>query len=212
MISYHHHYETDEDYSYDSNGNRTNTGYATDPYNRLTSDGTFRYEYDAEGNRTLRFDDDGDDVLDSGDTDITGYTWDHRNRLASVEHFDTYADYYADSPDKVVEYAYDSMDQLLRRREDTDGNGSVDEVAKYVYDGGRLALEFDSEDELTHRYLCNEAIDQVLADEPAVGDLLWALSDHEGTVRDLIDSDRNIDGHRNFDAFEKEKGTSLISR
>ena len=37
-------------YSYDLNGNRTNTGYQTGPDNRLLSDGTWSYSYDSEGN------------------------------------------------------------------------------------------------------------------------------------------------------------------
>ena len=36
-----HDFQTDESYSYDENGNRTNTGYTTGTNNRLTSDGTF---------------------------------------------------------------------------------------------------------------------------------------------------------------------------
>ena len=37
----------DESYTYDANGNRTNPGYVTGEYNRLLSDGTYAYEYDA---------------------------------------------------------------------------------------------------------------------------------------------------------------------
>jgi YD repeat-containing protein len=44
----------DETYSYDANGNRTNTGYATGDGNLLESDGVFDYEYDDEGNRAKR--------------------------------------------------------------------------------------------------------------------------------------------------------------
>ncbi len=47
-------YQTDETYTYDANGNRTNTGYTTGTNNRLTSDGTYNYEYDDEGNRPPR--------------------------------------------------------------------------------------------------------------------------------------------------------------
>ncbi|MBC7353892.1 MAG: hypothetical protein H5U08_16150, partial [Thermogutta sp.] len=60
--------------------------------NRLLSDGTYRYQYDAEGNRTHRFiDTNANGQLDSGDRDITQYTWDHRNRLTKVEHRSSYA-------------------------------------------------------------------------------------------------------------------------
>jgi len=52
-------WQSDEDYQYDENGNRElvneDTVYETDAYNRMVSDGTYRYEYDAEGNRTARF-------------------------------------------------------------------------------------------------------------------------------------------------------------
>ena len=42
--------------------------------------------YDANGNRTARFvDTDSSGTLNAGDTSITQYTWDHRNRLTSVK-------------------------------------------------------------------------------------------------------------------------------
>src|SRR5438046_6563849 len=47
-----HSYQTNEAYSYDANGNRTNTGYTTGTNNEVTSDGTYNYTYDAEGNMT----------------------------------------------------------------------------------------------------------------------------------------------------------------
>ena len=39
---------------YDENGNRTMSGYTTSTNNRLTSDGTYTYGYDADGNRVSR--------------------------------------------------------------------------------------------------------------------------------------------------------------
>ncbi len=43
------------------------------------------FGYDAEGNRTARFvDTNANGLLDTGDTSVTLYTWDHRNRLNSV--------------------------------------------------------------------------------------------------------------------------------
>ena len=76
---------------YDANGNRTNTGYTTGSDNRMTSDGTYNYTYDAEGNRTAKFvDNNANGVLDAGDTSITQYTWDYRNRLTDVTQRSTY--------------------------------------------------------------------------------------------------------------------------
>ena len=69
-------YQDDEAYGYDANGNRTMIGYATGDNNLVLSDGTYDYQYDAEGNRTRRT------HIASGE--VTDYHWDHRNRLTRV--------------------------------------------------------------------------------------------------------------------------------
>ena len=116
---------------------------------------------------------------------------------------------------------------------DSDGEGSLGFVDTYfVYDGtpgavsldraavttdniGQIVLQFDDDSqgdpELTHRYLWGPAVDQILADEqvtdPALeGDVLWALTDHLGTVRDLAEYDDStgvttVANHRTYDAF-----------
>ena len=45
-------------------------------HNRLLSDGTYRYEYDGEGNCVKRTN------IPTGE--VTEYEWDHRNRLVVV--------------------------------------------------------------------------------------------------------------------------------
>ncbi len=57
----------------DANGNRTNTGYVVGANNRLLSDGTYNYEYDGEGNLTLR--------TEIATGEAMEFRWDHRNRL-----------------------------------------------------------------------------------------------------------------------------------
>ena len=75
----------DESFVYDDNGNRTNDGFTVGPNNRLASDGTYSYEYDAEGNRTVRYvDSDSSSGCNAGDSDVTEYEWDYRNRLTKV--------------------------------------------------------------------------------------------------------------------------------
>jgi RHS repeat-associated protein len=80
---------------------------------------------------------------------------------------------------------------------------------------GQIVLQFDDAaqgtPQLTHRYLWGAAVDQILADEqvsdPASeGDILWPLTDHLGTVRDLAEYDDVTDtttvvNHRVYDAF-----------
>jgi len=51
-------WQPDEDYVYDANGNRDTANgstYTTGASNRLLDDGTYHYDYDAEGNRTARY-------------------------------------------------------------------------------------------------------------------------------------------------------------
>ncbi|HUY36053.1 MAG TPA: hypothetical protein VMV69_25160, partial [Pirellulales bacterium] len=72
-----------EAYSFDKNGNRTNTGFTTGTNNQLTSDGAFNYTYDHQGNRVTRT------RISSGQASDyeTTYAWDYRNRLTDVEYF-----------------------------------------------------------------------------------------------------------------------------
>ena len=207
-------WQDNEGYTYDDNGNRTNLGYETGDANQLVTDGHYRYEYDAEGNRTLRFvDEDESEHLNSGDTDITTFAWDHRNRLVGVSHYATEAAYGSSSPDQVVEYTYDYLDRRIARTLDSDGDGTVDEYTYQLHRGDELAMEFSDQDglegetydpELAHRYLYGAAVDQILAVENASGDVLWGLADHEGTIRDVVQHDGQdtvLANHVQYDSF-----------
>ena len=236
---------TDESYTYDANGNRTSaTGSASvvGADNQLLSDGTYYYAYDAEGNRIAKFiDTDADGLLDEGDTSITQYTWDARNRLTEVTNYATYGG----SASQVVDYFYDAENRWIAESIDSDGDGQIDRTLGFVYDGDQIALQFESSSplplgegqgegsaltasDLSHRYLWQaNAVDQLLADEAllsatgsasgggggsdgydltAPGDVLWSLTDHLGTVRDLATYDAStgitsIANHRVYDSF-----------
>ena len=222
-------YTDDEAYAYDDNGNRVTANgstYTTGDDNQLRSDGTYRYTYDAEGNRTSKFiDTDTDGVLDAGDTNVTTYTWDYRNRLTEVDHFSTYANYAAGTSDQAVDYAYDAFNRVIGRTFDADGTAGAGNIAQtvYAYDGDQIALQFDktyangsasdlAASDLSHRYLWNsQAVDHLFADEKVTslgtaGAMLWALTDHENSVRDLATYDSGTDvttiaNHRVYDSF-----------
>jgi len=97
-------YQDDESYQHDDNGNRVlanGSTYTTGSNNRLLSAGTYRYLYDAEGNRTHRFIDvNQTGQLDQGHTDITQYNLDDRNRLIKVQHRAAYGV----AVDRVIRY------------------------------------------------------------------------------------------------------------
>ncbi|MEN6407240.1 MAG: RHS repeat-associated core domain-containing protein [Thermoguttaceae bacterium] len=203
----------DEGYTYDDNGNRTNTGYTTGVGNRLMSDGTYNYTYDGEGNRTARFVS-VDGTLNAGDTDITTYEWDYRNRLTKVSHFTTYANYQSSTTDSVVEYTYDYLDRRIERKIDADGSGEGAADYYYnVYQGDNAALEIHDANGLStagtgenaphveHRYLYGQAVDEILASEDSSGTVLWGLGDHEGTIRDIVNNARTVVDHRQYDSF-----------
>ncbi len=148
----------DATYTHDDTGQLTDADYDAD----WQTDGTYRYTYDEEGNQKLRFKDlDTSGTLNTNDTDITEYTWDHRNRLTVVTHYATEATYTSSTPDKIVEYAYDSANRWVRKLLDADGDGTPNNRTIFVYDGDQIALQFDdttpanaTEDtDLSHRYL-----------------------------------------------------------
>jgi len=188
-------YQGDEPYSYDANGNRTNIGYSTGDNNQLLSDGTYNYQYDAEGNRIKK--------TEIANGEATEYHWDHRNRLVSVVHRDALG-----VPLQTVDYVYDLFDRRIGKS-DTPASGPT-EVETYVYDGAHVALRF-IDGQLANRYLHGPAIDQILADEQvdslsSSGEVLWPLTDHLGTVRDLAAYDGTTDttsvvNHIAYDAF-----------
>ena len=172
--------QPDESYSYDANGNRTNPGYVVGADNRLLSDGTYTYWYGAEGNRTARFiDANGDGVLDAGDTEVTEYMWDARDRLAQVTDYAIYGG----SPTQIVNYLYDAENRWIGEAIDSNGDGTIDRQIRFAYDGNQIVLEFDRSSplplgegqgegspltacDLSHRYLWDPSVvDHVLADE-----------------------------------------------
>ncbi|MGC3972206.1 MAG: hypothetical protein QM775_34155 [Pirellulales bacterium] len=74
-----------ESYAYDAEGNRTDStsteglavgDYENGAHDRLESDGTYDYEYDAQGNRLAK------ENIFTGEREE--YIWDHRNRLTQV--------------------------------------------------------------------------------------------------------------------------------
>jgi RHS repeat-associated protein len=189
LVDAEHDYQDDEAYSYDDNGNRVNDGYEVSENNQLLSDGKFNYSYDKEGNRVSR--------VEIATGELTKYEWDYRNRLVGV--------FTKDSSGNVVErnqYTYDVFDNRIAKSVDADGAGSA--VAKeehFVYDGDEIALTFDGEGNQTERFLHGTQIDQVLAQENDNGEVLWALTDNQGSVRMLLDNNGDVVNNITYDAF-----------
>ena len=192
----------DESYTYDANGNRISSsihgeGYVTGDGNRLLSDGTYNYEYDNEGNLIRR--------TEIATGAVRELEWDYRNRLVAVIEKDA-----GGNETQRVEYTYDAFNRRISKAVDTNPQDAVGgEVTHFVYDGEDVLLEFVDEDGvsganepvLDKRYLHGPAVDQVLAQEDASGNVQWHLADHLGTIRDLVDNSGTVVNHLTYDSF-----------
>jgi RHS repeat-associated protein len=95
---------------------------------------------------------------------------------------------------KAIGYTYDAHNQRIGK--------SIDGVVaeRHAVDRDQIALVFDGQGNQTHRYLYGTGVDQVLADETSNG-VTWALADHQGTVKDLLDGNGTIISHIAYDSF-----------
>ena len=174
-----------ESFSYDSNGNRTMTGYTTGGNNQLTSGAGFSYTYDNEGNLATK--------TDSATAAVWTYTWDYRNRLVGVVET---------SATNVVlvqgTYTYDPLDRRIGVAETV---GSTSTATWTVYDGVNTYADFDGSGNLLTRYLYGSAVDEILARTSATGTTAWYLTDKLGSVRDLVDTTGTVIDHVAYDSY-----------
>jgi RHS repeat-associated protein len=173
----------DESYVYDDSGNRitaNGANYTTGLNNRIESDGTFNYAYDAEGNITL--------ITDVATGDYRELQWDHRNRLVKVTQFDD-----TDAEQWRVEYVYDAFNRLVTRTEFTAGSPTATTEDLFIYDGYQMILKLDASGNVQSRTLWGAGVDQILATEDAAGNVTWPLTDHLNTVRDIVSYDSGTD-------------------
>ena len=211
LTSADHASQTDEAFTYDAAGNRTNTGYNTGTANRLLSDGTHTYEYDAEGRRTKK--------TETATGDYATYEWDHGGNLTTVSLYLSWDFLY-----RQVTYRYDGHGRKITKDVDDDGNGPGDRVEHYVWDGeggfghvDDIVLVTDGQGNVLHRYLHGPATDMVFADENGMGEVLWGLGDHQRTVRDWVEYDDVaeegvVSDHVGYDAFGNITGQTDPSR
>ena len=121
-----HSYATNESYSYDANGNRSNTGYTTGTNNEVTSDGTYNYSYDNEGNLIQK--------TDIATGAYTTYAYDYHNRLTDVENYTS-----GGTLTFHEHYVYDVYDRLIGTETDPTGGGTYTSSQWFVYDAGGIA-------------------------------------------------------------------------
>jgi RHS repeat-associated protein len=190
-----------ESYSYDANGNRSMTGYTTGTGNRLTSDGTYSYTYDNEGNMLTK------SASGSGETD---YTWDYRNRLTDVK--------VKNSSGTVITedvFTYDIFDRRVKKSYDPDGAGSTAPTVSYtIYDGANPYVDFlevhmgpSTLYQATKHYLYALTPDSLIANigtgngGTTSGAITWYLADNIGSIRQMVQTNGTVLDALNYDSF-----------
>jgi RHS repeat-associated protein len=173
-----------ETYRYDTNGNRTASsrhgdGYVVGPGNRIMSDGSFDYVYDAAGHTVVQSE------IATGKT--TEFEYDHRARLILARTLNSEGVVLDE-----VRYVYDADDRRIAI--------IVGEEATYTtYDGLTPWIDQTDDKDVT-RYLSGEAVDELLARLRPDG-VSWYLTDVVGSIRDLADESGAISSHIEYDAF-----------
>ncbi len=180
-------FQADQQFSFDATGNRTG-GTTIGANNRLLADSVADYAFDNEGNLARR--------TERATGRVTDYNWDHRNRLTRTTAKDV-----AGTIVLQVDFRYDALNRRIAKVTDADGAGAaVATTVQFVYDGDQIALTFDGAGVLKRRVLSGQTVDQVFAEE-AAGQVLWSLTDHLGTVRDVLDSAGVLANHLTYNSF-----------
>ena len=154
--------------------------------NQLTSDGTYDYTYDANGNMITKTD------IATGDELI--YTYDFRNRLVEVDQV------VGGDESTLATYGYD----LLNRRVEVTEGGNTTFT---VYEDNKSTvplLDFDWFGDVTARYLGGPTpagVDAVLARDTPSGGVAWYLMDRLGTVGDIINNSGTVINHIDYSAY-----------
>jgi RHS repeat-associated protein len=195
-------------------------GYSTGSDNLLTSDGTFNYQHDADGNTTVRT-----RISNAYATDYrTTYSWDYRNRLTDVDYYDNNPG--APGLTKHVHFIYDVFDNLIGEQDNNTGNGSYDHQEFYVVgafpespvagqppaEAVQPLLEFAGGGALAERFLVAPnptghyaVLAQGAVSSPAQADVVtWMADDDQGTPRDEVDNSGMLANHSVFSAFGED--------
>ena len=81
----------------------------------------------------------------------------------------------------------------------------VDGVGTYfVYDRDDVLLDFVDDGggvELDIRYLHGDRVDEVLAQDDTDSNVTWLLTDHLGSIRDLVDNSGTVVNHLTYDSY-----------
>lgn len=178
-----HSQRADEMYSVDLNGNRTS--HTVTVGNRISEAGDFEYDWDHEGNLIQRRDTVTGEIMD--------LAWDYRNRLVSVERRPSVGA----AATETVGYQYDYRDLQIGR--------TVNGTTTWTYYGIEEMpyFEFTGVDPTpTAMYLHDpDTMDRFYGKWTADTGIHWFLTDHQDSVRQVLDDVGTVLAQMDYDAF-----------
>jgi RHS repeat-associated protein len=187
---------------------RTNAGYSTGAGNRLENDGTWTYTYDAEGNVIKR--------SKGVSSDTWEYTYDHNNQLLTMAHHLTDGGTVA----QFVTLVYDAWGNRIERLQWISGLGYA--TQRFMVDGwdpkkaGAVGTEnFDvwailnASNALTARHAHGGRVDEVIARQSSGGANAWYLTDHQGSVRRVVNDSATLLATTGYSAYGEVTGGTV---
>ena len=122
---------------------------------------------------------------------------DYRNRLTSVTKQEFNAETQEWTTVQIVEYTYDYNNVWIRKTLDSNGDGTADSKTIFIPENYQTVTQIDN-NTITHHYLWTPNTQDKLLADVTTNDVLWALTDHLGTIRDIVG---NSTIHLIYDAF-----------
>ena len=171
-------------YSYDLNGNRTMTGYTTGPANEITSDGTWNYYTDKNGNIVQKIN------ISTGK--VFAYSFDNRNRMIGV------TDTTSSGLQMQATYVYDALNQRIEKNVWVSG---IATISNFVYNDSQIWADLNSSNALQTRYLRTDKMLELPATVSSGGSVVWLLPDRMGTLRNVVNSSGTVIDTISYDGF-----------
>ncbi len=140
----------------------------------------------------------GNRLTKTNSTNRELYTWDYRNRLTKVtqQEWDSTTETWTTT--QTVEYTYNYNNVWIRKVLDSNGDGTADSKSIFIPENYQTTVQIDN-NTVSHHYLWTPNQQDKLLADVTTEDILWALTDHLGTIRDIIGTTTNT--HLIYDAF-----------
>ena len=177
-------------YNYDANGNPNNSGDSIGSNNELLSDGTWNYSYDGNGNLIGKV-----GVTGGVDAGLSwSYSYDSDNELIGAKETNSQNQTLVSAT-----YTYDVFG--LRIESSVSTNGGTPVVTQFVYNGDTLWATLTGSGSLQTLYVSGDQADQYFAQIDASAGVGWYLTDHLGSVRDVMNNSGQVTDAIAYDAY-----------